>query len=64
MNQIKGSEHDVAALLARILEAVAGRTGPLAAETGRQAAIARTEFESAFMRLNRAVAAPVSPWTR
>jgi hypothetical protein len=27
-----------------------------------QAAIARTEFESAFMRLMRAVAGPVTPW--
>jgi hypothetical protein len=56
MNEIKAKEAEVAALHSRV-SALVGRT-----EGGRQASIARTEFEHAFMRLVRAVAQPATPW--
>ena len=61
MNAIKAKEQDVAALLQHVQSYLGGGQGR-AGEALRQAAIARTEFEHAFMRLVRAVAQPVSPW--
>lgn len=57
MNDCKEAERQTAALVRRVVEASEPRS-----EAARQAAIARTEFEAAFMRLVRAVAKPMSPW--
>lgn len=56
MNEIKAKEAEIAAIYQRV-SALVGRT-----DGGRQASIARTEFEHAFMRLVRAVAQPATPW--
>lgn len=58
MNACKEQERVVAALLKRVIDAADPRS-----EAARQAAIARTEFEAAFMRMVRAVARLMSPWT-
>lgn len=57
MNRIKATESQVAMLCRATCASVPARS-----EQTRQIAIARTEFEGAFMRLCRAVANPVSPW--
>lgn len=57
MNAIKAAEREVAMIHADIVSALPPRS-----EATRQAALARTEFEAAFMRLARAVAQPNSPW--
>jgi hypothetical protein len=59
MNEIKTKEGDVAALFKRIYKVI-GANGTN--EGTRQAMLARSEFEMAFMRLVRAVAQPASPW--
>lgn len=61
MNEIKAHEKQTAELLSRVF-AVARATSDGPNEGTRQAAIAKTEFEHAFMRLVRAVARPASPW--
>lgn len=58
INVIKGHEAGLASLLHQVMGSIAKGEGM------RQAAIARTEFEGAFMRLVRAVAQPESPWVR
>lgn len=60
MNEIKAHEAKTALLLARIRAQIGGK--PSSPDAQRQASIARTEFEGAFMRLARAVAQPVTPW--
>lgn len=61
LNEINAVEQDVAALFKRTLNLVgAGGTN----ESTRQAMLARTEFETAFMRLVRGVEQPVSPWVK
>lgn len=57
MNAIKAHEAETARLWARVMDRA------LTSEAGRQCSIARTEMESAFMRMCRAVARPESPWT-
>jgi hypothetical protein len=57
MNKIKAAEANIAALHAEIVAILPERS-----EATRQASIARTEFEHAFMRLARSVAQPVTPW--
>jgi hypothetical protein len=57
MNLIKEHEKQIAAVHLMVQKLVPERS-----EAARQANIARTEFESAFMRLVRAVAQPASPW--
>lgn len=57
MNKIKAAEANIAALHAEIVAILPERS-----EATRQAALARTEFEHAFMRLARSVAQPVTPW--
>lgn len=57
MNDCKEAERQIATLLRRVVETAEPRSEP-----ARQAAIARTEFEGAFMRIVRAVAKPMSPW--
>lgn len=57
MNRIKDAEAFVALLHSNIVA-----TLPPRSEATRQAQIAKTEFEHAFMRLCRAVAQPVTPW--
>ena len=64
MNTIKAKEGEIAGLV-RVVQGnngLASKAGPDANEAARQIAIARTEFEHAFMRLVRAVARPLSPW--
>lgn len=56
MNAIKAKEAEVAELVRDVRDAAP------AGEPRRQAAIAATAFEEAFMRLVRAVARPASPW--
>ena len=58
MNRIKAKETMVAELVNLV------RVTAPAGEPQRQCALAATAFEEAFMRLNRAVARPVSPWER
>lgn len=58
MNRIKAKEAEMAELVQLVRNTVP------AGEPQRQAAIAATVFEEAFMRLVRAVAQPVSPWER
>lgn len=58
LNTIKAAETEIARLCG-VTEAML----PARSEQTRQLAIARTEFEGAFMRLCRAVANPASPWT-
>ena len=58
MNRIKAKEAEVAELLNEV------RGGAPVGEPQRQASIAATAFEEAFMRLVRVVARPVSPWER
>lgn len=67
MNEIKAHEQKTADLHRRVVAVI----GPPAvedvydsdvSERRRQAAIAKTEFEHAFMRLVRVVANPISPW--
>ena len=58
MNRIKATEALVADLAADVRGTVP------AGEPQRQAAIAVTAFEEAFMRLVRAVAQPATPWDR
>jgi hypothetical protein len=58
MNEVKAAEATVADLYRRVSATIGSYTG----DGGRQAAIARTELESGFMRLVRAVAQPASPW--
>lgn len=57
LNRIKDAEAFVARLHSNIVA-----TLPPRSEATRQAQIAKTEFEHAFMRLCRAVAQPVTPW--
>lgn len=57
MNRVKMEETTVAALVREVTNGCEPRS-----EASRQSAIARTEFEGAFMRLVRAVAKPVTPW--
>jgi hypothetical protein len=57
INRIKEHEARTADLLHLVRNTV-----PPQSEQSRQAAIARSDFEGAFMRLVRAVANPVSPW--
>lgn len=58
MNRIKAKEAEMAELVHLVRNTVP------AGEPQRQAAIAASVFEEAFMRLVRAVAQPVSPWER
>jgi hypothetical protein len=58
MNSIKAKEAEVAELVQLVRNTVEP------GEPQRQAAIAVTVFEEAFMRLVRAVARPASPWER
>lgn len=58
MNEIKAVEAQVADLHMKIADLVHGP-----GDAGRQAALARTDFEAGFMRLLRAVAQPHSPWS-
>jgi hypothetical protein len=58
MNKIKAMEAAVAALHAEVVAILPERS-----EATRQAAVARTEFEHAFMRLVRSVAQPTTPWS-
>lgn len=58
MNRVKATEALVADLVADLRATVP------AGEPQRQAAIAVTAFEEAFMRLVRAVAQPATPWDR
>ena len=61
MNEIKAKEREVADLFRRIGDVhdnIVFHNG----EGTRQLSIARTEFESAFMRMVRAVARPETPW--
>lgn len=58
MNRIKAKEAELSELVQLVRNTVP------AGEPQRQAAIATTVFEEAFMRLVRAVARPASPWGR
>lgn len=58
LNRVKDAEAAIATLHASIVAGLPPRS-----EQSRQAAIAKTEFEGAFMRLCRAIANPVSPWS-
>lgn len=58
MNRIKAKEAEMAELVQLVRN-----TAPQS-EPQRQAAIAASVFEEAFMRLVRAVAQPASPWER
>lgn len=64
MNEIKAKEADIAALYAKVqsMHVAQADAGGKISDASRQASIARTEFESAFMRLVRSVARPASPW--
>lgn len=65
MNEIKAHERELAALHVRVVEVARKRQhGDMAQydDGARQAAIAKTQFEHAFMRLVRAVANPATPW--
>ena len=69
LNEVKAAEALVARLHERITVMAIRRANEpsLAAahhDTPRQAAIAKTEFEGAFMRLARAVADPATPWRK
>ena len=65
INAIKEDEAMIATRLRAARELNGDREDtPLRSEAYRQLAIARTEFEGAFMRLVRAIAAPVTPWER
>lgn len=57
MNKVKAMEAQVAELHALIVNMLPPRS-----EATRQASIARTEFEHAFMRLARSIAQPATPW--
>ena len=57
INRIKAHESATADLVHLVRNTV-----PPQSEQSRQAAIARSDFENAFMHLVRAVANPVSPW--
>lgn len=56
MNEIKAKEAEVAAMFHRVSGVIER------GEPSRQAAIAKTEFEHAFMRLVRSIARPATPW--
>lgn len=67
MNEIKAHEKATAELHRKVVALI----GPPAhedrydseiSERRRNAALARTEFETGFMRLVRSVARPISPW--
>lgn len=60
IKQIRAKEAEVAALVRRTSRIVRGDGPPN--EGTRQAAIAKSDFEVAFMRLTRAVTQPASPW--
>ncbi len=68
LNEVKAAEASVAQLQAAVAKLVAARANSgnpgdnLYHDAPRQAAIAKTEFEGAFMRLARAVANPATPW--
>lgn len=65
INEVKGYEAAIAKLQRAVADNAivrARRTGAPMDDGVRQAAIAKTEFEGAFMRLVRAVAEPDSPW--
>lgn len=60
INDIKAHEAATASLVGRVTGLQGTRTS--LSEQDRQIAIARTDFEAAFMRLTRAVARPITPW--
>jgi len=64
MNAIKAEEPEVAALYQQVqkVHIAQAEAGEKINDASRQASIARTEFEHAFMRLGRSVAGPASPW--
>lgn len=65
MNRVKAAEAEIAKLHQEIVAIARSRaaTGVAEYDDGvRQASIAKTEFEGAFMRLARAVANPATPW--
>lgn len=65
MNEIKAKEVEVAALFKAVTDHAVQTCTPSAPDiidACRQRAVARQEFESAFMRLVRSVARPQSPW--
>ena len=64
MNEIKAGEVEIAGIHEATLECIneLKNQGVDIGDAYRQLAIAKTEFEHAFMRLVRAVARPVSPW--
>lgn len=74
INDIKSYEEDIARMLRLVQRHIEASSGWPAGhqlatdhpnhERNRQLSVARTEFEGAFMRLCRAVAAPESPWVR
>lgn len=63
INEIKDAESAIARLVVQVQHNAYGTEAGAQGEALRQAAIARTEFEHAFMRLVRSVAQPVSPWS-
>ncbi len=66
MNAIKAKESEVAELYRQVQQVHVAQAdaGEKINDASRQASIARTEFEHAFMRLVRSVARPASPWIR
>jgi hypothetical protein len=64
MNEIKEAEASIAGLFRKVQAACIAQAeaGRVAGDAPRQTAIARSEFEAAFMRLARSVAQPASPW--
>ena len=67
MNEIKAHEKATAELHRKVVALIGppsneDRYDSEISERRRNAALARTEFETGFMRLVRSVARPISPW--